>query len=164
MVAAQNVVVQAVRMHEPVLLSRGGGEFVARCVPAADGLGSPQVAWIIDGGGRRIIHCGDTAWHGGWWDIARSYGPFDAAFLPINGFRQTSGRFSDVSEPMSLLPEQAARAARILGARLAAPIHYGANSSESYVEERDALRRFQAECARLAVPVRAVAPGESFDI
>lgn len=164
LLSARDVSIQAVRMHEPVLLSRGGGEFVARCVAAADGLGSPQVSWVVDGGGRRLIHCGDTAWHGGWWDVARAYGPFDIAFLPINGFRQTSGRFRNADQPMSLTPEQAARAASILGTRLAIPIHFGATPGDAYVEEADALRRFETEAVRLGVPVRRIAPGASVDL
>jgi L-ascorbate metabolism protein UlaG (beta-lactamase superfamily) len=148
------------RLHEPIFLSRGNGEFVARCVPASDGLGSPQVSWIVDGAGRKIIHCGDTAWHGGWWDIGRAYGPFDIAFLPINGFRQTGGRFQETREAMSLTPEQAVHAARIMAARLVVPIHYGTPASPNYVEERDLLGRFSREAVARSVPVRILVPGE----
>ncbi len=34
---------------------------------------------------NRVIHTGDTLLHGYWWKIAHEYGPFDHAFLPING-------------------------------------------------------------------------------
>lgn len=77
------VKMRAAAMYEPVLL----GDFTATAVPAVDGYGDPQVSWIVSAGGRRIIHCGDTLWHGAWWRIGRQYGPFDAAFLPINGAR-----------------------------------------------------------------------------
>ena len=49
------------------------------------GTDSDQVAWVVEGAGARIIHCGDTMWHGNWWQIARDHGPFDVAFLPVNG-------------------------------------------------------------------------------
>jgi L-ascorbate metabolism protein UlaG (beta-lactamase superfamily) len=160
----RSVNVQPVRFHEPVFLSRANGEFVARCVPASDGLGSPQVSWIVDGGGRKIIHCGDTAWHGGWWDIARAYGPFDAAFLPINGLRQTVGRYQDVTEPMGMTAEQAVSAARILKVGVVIPIHYGAAADPTYVEQPEALAKFVKAAAAQRVETRILAPGESFQL
>ena len=158
------VVVQPVRYHEPVFLSRGGGEFVAWCVPASDGLGSPQVSWVADAGGIRVIHCGDTMWHGAFWDIARAYGPFAVAFLPINGMRQTVGRYADVTEPMSMTPEQAAAAARTLNADLAVPIHYGSRSNPSYVEVERPAERFAQEMNRLDRKARVLTPGETLQL
>lgn len=151
--------IQPVRTYEPVFLSRQGGEFVARCVPASDGFGAPQFSWVIDGGGRRVIHCGDTIWHGGWWDIARSFGPFDAAFVPINGARQVLGRNVDAGQPMVMTPEQAAAAAWVLQARLAVPIHHG-GGSETYIEEPDAEQRFLRAAAAREVVAQVLAPGE----
>ncbi len=151
--------IQTVRSYEPVFLSRAGGEFVASCVPAADGFGAPQFSWVIDGGGRRVIHCGDSIWHGGWHDIARSSGPFAAAFLPINGARQLGGRYVDVGQPMVMTPEQAAAAASILHAGVAIPIHYGGGSAD-YIEEPDAEARFLRAAAERGVSARVLRPGE----
>jgi L-ascorbate metabolism protein UlaG (beta-lactamase superfamily) len=153
--------VQPVKMYEPVLLSRGGAEFVAWAVPAVDGLGSPQVSWVIDGGGKRLIHCGDTLWHGGLWDIGRAYGPFDTAFVPINGARQIGGRYTDVGQPIVMSAEQAAAAAEVLRARLALPIHYGAPPSPDYIEQPDAERRFLAAAAQHHIATRVLRPGET---
>jgi L-ascorbate metabolism protein UlaG (beta-lactamase superfamily) len=158
------VVVQPVRYHEPVFLSRGGGEFVAWCVPASDGLGSPQASWVVDVGGKRIIHCGDTMWHGGFWDMARAYGPFAVAFLPINGMRQTLGRYTDVTEPMSMTPEQAAAAARTLNAAVAVPIHYGSRNNPAYVEAEHAPERFVREMKRLNCQASVLAPGDELSL
>ncbi len=155
------VTVQPVKMYEPVFLSRGGGEFVAWAVPAVDGLGSPQVSWVIDGGGKRLIHCGDTLWHGGLWDIGRAYGPFDAAFLPINGARQIGGRYRDVDQPIVMSAEQAAAAADVLGARLAVPIHYGAPASPGYIEQPNAERRFLDAAAHRHIATRVLRSGEA---
>jgi L-ascorbate metabolism protein UlaG (beta-lactamase superfamily) len=162
MFSNRSVNVQPVRLHEPAFLSRANGEFVARCVPASDGLGSPQVSWIVDGGGRKIIHCGDTQWHGGWWDIARAYGPFDAAFLPINGLRQTVGRYQDVAEPMGMTGEQAVSAAKILKPGVVIPIHYGNSTDPTYVEEPDAIGKFLKAAAAQGVRTRVMQPGETF--
>jgi L-ascorbate metabolism protein UlaG (beta-lactamase superfamily) len=157
----RTVNVQPVRMFEPLFLSRNGGEFAAWCVPASDGLGSPQVSWILNGGGKRIIHCGDTIWHGGFWDIARAYGPFDVAFVPISGMRQILGRFTDSGQPMVMTPEQAAAASATLGARLAVPIHYGATHEPSYIEQPDAERRFLRAASAHNLRTRILPPGES---
>jgi len=61
------------------------GPFEVTAVPAADGFGDPQVSWVVAAEGRRIIHCGDTVFHGWWWLTKLRHGPFDAAFLPVNG-------------------------------------------------------------------------------
>ncbi len=159
------VLVEPVGLYEPVFLSRGGAEFVAWSAPAVDGLGSPQTSWILDAGGRRMIHCGDTSWHGSWWDWARAYGPFDLALLPINGFRQEGGRFTHVGQPMSLTPEQAANAAEILGARLTVPMHYGAPENDpTYVEEPDAPKRFLKAMAANGRATRLLKPGETLTL
>jgi L-ascorbate metabolism protein UlaG (beta-lactamase superfamily) len=156
--------VQPARLHEPVFVSRSNGAFVARCVPASDGLGSPQVSWVLEGGGKRIIHCGDTLWHGGWWDIARAYGPFDLAFLPINGFHQIGDRYTDSGQVMSMTPEQAVSAARILQARLVVPIHYGAHRSAEYFEEPHPLDRFTRAATTAGLQSRAMKPGDIFTL
>lgn len=154
--------VQTARLYEPVILPRGTGTFVAIAVPAVDGLGHPQVSWVIDAGGKRVFHGGDTAWHGHWWDIARAYGPFDLALLPINGFRQVLGRYTDSGIPMDLTPEQAAAAASILRARLTVPIHYG-GATASYFEIADAPERFLAAAQARGIEARIVASGSWID-
>lgn len=74
---------RAAALYEPILL----GDFTATAVPASDGYGDPQVSWVVTAGGKRIIHAGDTMAHGHWWHIGRQLGPFDVAFLPVNGAR-----------------------------------------------------------------------------
>lgn len=142
-------------LYEPQIL----GDFTATAVPASDGYGDPQVSWIVSGGGRRIIHCGDTLWHGAWWQIGRQFGPFDAAFLPINGakfsWRQPAADVSAV-----LTPEQAVAAARVLGARQIVPIHYGVRGAEGYEELPDAEVSLIAAAARGGVGVEIAKPGE----
>ena len=145
-------------LWEPQLL----GDFTVAAVPAADGYGDPQVSWVVSGGGRRIFHGGDTLWHGHWWRIGRQYGPFDAAFLPVNGayfgFREpVSG------QPGVLTPEQAVAAANILGARVLVPIHYGVSGLEQYVEVDHPLERLQAGLRRTSIELRVLAPGAWLD-
>lgn len=145
-------------LWEPQLL----GDFTATPVPAADGYGDKQVSWVVTGGGRRIFHGGDTLWHGHWWRIGRQFGPFDAAFLPINGAR--FGWRKPVSgQPAVLTPEQAVAAADILGARQLVPIHYGIAGSAEYREVDDPLGELRVAARERAIPVQALAPGAWVD-
>jgi L-ascorbate metabolism protein UlaG (beta-lactamase superfamily) len=94
-------------------------------VPAMDGLGDDQVSWVIEMQGKRFIHCGDTLWHGFWWRIAKRFGPFDVAFLPINGAQVQFPGLTPSGIPSALTPEQAVAAAHLLQAQAVVPIHYG---------------------------------------
>lgn len=142
-------------LWEPQLL----GDFTATPVPAADGYGDTQVSWIVSAGGRRIFHGGDTLWHGSWWRIGRQFGPFDAAFLPVNGAR--FGWRKPVSDqPGVLTPEQAVAAADILGARILVPIHYGVTGMKEYVEVSDPIGELHRAARKRSIRVQELAPGE----
>src|SRR5690606_8657316 len=138
---------------EPQLL----GDCTATPVPAVDGYGDHQVSWVVSGGGRRILHGGDTLWHGEWWRIGRQYGPFDAVFLPINGAR-FSWRKPASDDSAVLTPEQAVSAATILGAKILVPIHYGVVGAEGYAEVDDALGRLMRAAARGGPTVKVLRP------
>ncbi|HZJ55948.1 MAG TPA: MBL fold metallo-hydrolase [Myxococcaceae bacterium] len=151
-----------VGLYQPEFLSPRTADFVVFGVPASDGLGSPQVSWVIDGGGRRVFHAGDTQVHGHFWNIGRAYGPFDVAFLPINGFRQTLGRTTRVPAPMSLTPEQAVEVGLVLGARRVVPIHYG-GGSPGYAEAPDAIATFVKAAKAAGLAHAVLAPGATLD-
>jgi len=154
--AARGFKVRVATLYEPVLLA---DDFTATAVPAVDGYGDPQVSWVVSGGGRRIIHCGDTLWHGSWWHIGRQLGPFDAAFLPINGARFAWRKpVTDVSAVMS--PEQAVAAAVVLGARLLVPIHYGVIGADGYSELPNPEALLLDAARKRNVAVEVVRPGE----
>lgn len=145
-------------LWEPQLL----GDFTATPVPASDGYGDVQMSWVVSGGGRRIFHGGDTLWHGHWWRIARQFGPFDAAFLPVNGAR--FGWRKPVSGlPGVLTPEQAVAAANILGARRLVPIHYGISGMAEYVEVDDPIARLRAVARETSTQIQSVTPGAWVD-
>ncbi|MGP1281611.1 MAG: MBL fold metallo-hydrolase [Parasphingopyxis sp.] len=149
-----------VAMWQPVFMPRSGADIVAFPVPASDGFGDVQVSWVIECNSRRLIHCGDTLWHGRFWDIGQAYGPFDWAFLPINGAQQQLGRFEMLGVPGVLTPEQAVAAARALRAETIVPIHYGGSAPPVYVEEADAESRLGSAARDAGISVRIMAAGE----
>jgi L-ascorbate metabolism protein UlaG (beta-lactamase superfamily) len=106
--------------------SATAGPFTLTALPAVDGTGDPQVSWLIQADGLRVLHLGDTMWHGWWWRIAERYGPPDAVLAPINGARLTFPHRRPASPLAGALePEQAALAAEILRAERLIPMHYG---------------------------------------
>jgi len=142
-------------LYEPVLL----GDFTATAVPAMDGYGDPQVSWVVSAGGRRIIHCGDTLWHGHWWRIGRQFGPLDAAFLPINGARfEWRKPWSDI--PAVMTPEQAVAAAVVTGAKLIVPIHYGVTGVDGYRETPDCEQKLREAAKARNVNVQVLRAGQ----
>jgi L-ascorbate metabolism protein UlaG (beta-lactamase superfamily) len=152
--------VQSVSMWEPSFFPTWlGSDIVAFAVPAVDGFGTPQCSWIIDGGGSRIFHGGDTQWHGRWAEYGRAYGPFDAAFLPINGARMNLGRLTDDGVPAVLTPEQAVIAAGRLGANRLIPIHFGEPDPPTYNEVDHPLDRICSAAAG-QVPLTVLQPGD----
>lgn len=152
-VASRGLRVIPAVLYEPVF--RGG--FVITAVPAEDGLGDRQVNWVVADNTRRILHGGDTLWHGQWEKIGRHYGPFDVAFLPINGARVQRGA---VESPISQTPLQAVDAAELLRAALLVPIHYGANDAPGYVEVAEPLRRMREIAEGRGQAVRHLRPGQ----
>jgi L-ascorbate metabolism protein UlaG (beta-lactamase superfamily) len=119
------------------------GPFRFTALRAVDGSGDPQHSWLIEVDGRKLIHAGDTMWHGEWWRRAMTHGPIDVAFLPINGavadfpHRQPASGLA-----AAMTPEQAVAAAAAMGARQIVPIHYGLfDNPPSYTAIADAEAR-----------------------
>jgi L-ascorbate metabolism protein UlaG (beta-lactamase superfamily) len=154
---SERVRATAAAMWKPI----EAGPFLLTPVPSHDWRGDDQVAWVVEAAGQRLIHCGDTIWHGGWYAIAGRYGSFDVAFLPINGVIVQLAGFTPTDVPATLTPEQAVEAAAVVQARQVCPIHHGLfHNPPRYVEQADALRRFKAAARRRAIPVVAARDGE----
>jgi len=160
--AGQNLATEIIEEWE----ERNVGSFRIFSAPAVDGFGDPQLSWIVECGGRRIIHAGDTLFHGYWWRIANKFGPFDIAFLPINGPVVDFPLLQPASTIEAVMtPEQAATAANILKARSVVPIHYGSlHKPPMYIETphpTDSLREYSGN---FGIPVMVHEPGEWFDL
>ncbi|MGA9859219.1 MAG: MBL fold metallo-hydrolase [Solirubrobacteraceae bacterium] len=142
------------------------GPFRVTSLPAADGSGDPQLSWAVELDGARVIHCGDTMFHGWWWRMAAAAGPFDAAFLPINGARLNFPWHQPPSPlPAAMTPEQAAVAAHTLGAAAAVPIHYGGFDLDPYYASLpNALEVFEAAAHDRRVTARPLDVGATLDL
>ncbi len=138
------------------------GPFTVTAVDAVDGTGDPQVSWVVEAGGTRILHGGDTLWHGAWWRIAREHGPFAAAFLPANGARLAFPWMTPAADvPACLTPEQAVAAARALGAAELVALHHGVlEHRQAYRPVPDVPAALAAAAAPYDYPARAGLAGE----
>jgi L-ascorbate metabolism protein UlaG (beta-lactamase superfamily) len=141
------------------------GPFALTALPAVDGLGDPQVSWLVEADGQRVLHLGDTVFHGYWWRMVSRHGPFDVVFVPING---PAVDFPHMQPPSPLAaamePEQAALAGELLGARTVVPMHYDGFAIDPwYRPTADAGERFEAAAGGRAYEVRVLEPGESFE-
>jgi L-ascorbate metabolism protein UlaG (beta-lactamase superfamily) len=139
------------------------GPFRLTALPAVDGLGDPQVSWLVEVNGRRVLHLGDTVFHGYWWRMAQRHGPFDVVFAPINGaVVQFPHRRPPSPLPAALDPEQAALAGELLGARMVVAMHYdGFEIDPWYKPVPDAERGFLRAAAQNPYEGRIVTVGES---
>jgi L-ascorbate metabolism protein UlaG (beta-lactamase superfamily) len=140
--------------------------FSLTALPAVDGLGDPQVSWLVEAGGRRILHLGDTIFHGYWWRMAQRHGPFDVVFVPINGpVVQFPHRSPPSGLAAALEPEQAALAGELLGARTVVPIHYdGFDIEPWYRPVPQPKERFLAAASGRPYDARVLAPGHSVEL
>jgi L-ascorbate metabolism protein UlaG (beta-lactamase superfamily) len=99
-------------------------------------------------------------WHGNWWQIARDHGPFDVAFVPVNG---VIARFEgyDTNVPVTMTPEQAIEAAASLRASTACAIHYGlVHNPPTYTEQPDIEQRFRTAAEARGSAAALVDDGE----
>jgi L-ascorbate metabolism protein UlaG (beta-lactamase superfamily) len=137
------------------------GPFSVTAVPAVDGFGDPQVSWVVAADGQRIIHCGDTLFHGSWWLIKMRHGPFDVAFLPVNGPTvDLPHRQPPSTLPAAMDPTQAAEAAALLEAELTVPIHYDAlHKPPTYSQVEHPAEAFAEAAQRRGVRTQVLAPG-----
>jgi len=143
-------------LYEPISV----GPFTVTALPAVDGLGDPQISFLVEAEDIKVMHFGDTLWHGHWWKIRARLGPPNIAFLPINGAITQFPNMRPSGFPADLMPDQAASAAAILEAKIACPIHYGAfHNPPFYVESPNVEQTFLAAAERLGVASQIIEPG-----
>jgi L-ascorbate metabolism protein UlaG (beta-lactamase superfamily) len=123
------------------------GPFEIHATFASDGVGAPQVGWLVKSDEGTILHNGDTLWHGHWWDIPAQHGPIDITILPANA-AVTSFPPQDppANEPACLDPDQALQAARSMKAGALMPMHFNRTFEDErfYRPLRDAREQLEA--------------------
>jgi L-ascorbate metabolism protein UlaG (beta-lactamase superfamily) len=125
------------------------GAFSIESVPAAHEQLAPEfVGFVVSVGRFRIYHSGDTVLFPGMEERLRSFG-VDLALLPING-RAPERRVSG-----NLDGEEAARLARVIGARWVIPCHY-----EMFAFNTASPDSFLAECVRIKQRAAVLRAGE----
>jgi L-ascorbate metabolism protein UlaG (beta-lactamase superfamily) len=141
------------------------GPFRLTALPAVDGLGDPQVSWLVEAEGQRVLHLGDTIFHGYWWRMAQRHGPFDLVFAPING---AVVNFPHLQPPSPLAaamePEQAAIAAEALGTGTLIPMHYlGFEIDPWYLPVAGPIERFDVATGDRSYATQRLEPGETLE-
>ncbi len=76
--------------------------------------------FVVDGGGARVYHAGDTAYFAGFQEIGRRFPGIDAALLPIGAYDPEW-----FMRPQHMNPEDATQAFVDLGARALVAMHWG---------------------------------------
>ncbi len=74
--------------------------------------------FLVGSGKRKIFHCGDSAYFGGFKEIGKKE-DICVALMPIGAYDAPSGR------DVHMNPEEAVRAFEDLGAKIMIPMHYG---------------------------------------
>jgi L-ascorbate metabolism protein UlaG (beta-lactamase superfamily) len=160
-IARDGFTVMEVTLYEPISV----GPFIVTALPAVDGLGDPQISFLVEAENTKVMHFGDTLWHGHWWKIRARCGQPNVAFLPINGAITQFPNMKPSGIPADLMPDQAASAAAILGAELACPMHYGAfHNPPVYVELPDVEGMFLEAADRLGIISQIIEPGNEVAI
>ena len=142
------------------------GPFTVTSVPAIDGLGDPQVNWVVEADGFRLFHGGDTMFHGYWWLIAGRLGPFDVAALPVNGAVVDVPHLQPKSTlPACMGPQDAVQAAVSLQAGVLLPLHYGVDGvTVVYVEDDDPIAHVRQLADEAGQRVITLDPGQALDL
>ncbi len=115
--------------------------------------------YVVEGGGHRVYHSGDTAYFEGFHDIKERVGRIDAAMLPIGAYEPRW-----FMKPQHMNPEDAARAFVDLGATRLVAMHWGTfKLTDEPMHEpprflREIARAEKIEDERIVIP----AIGETF--
>ncbi|MBR4321345.1 MBL fold metallo-hydrolase, partial [Treponema sp.] len=84
-----------------------------------DNMATLWCSWVLKDEFHKIFESGDSGWGGHWQKIHEKYGDFDFVMMECGQY--------DVRWPrVHSFPEQSAEAVKILGAKIAMPIHWGA--------------------------------------
>ncbi len=114
--------------------------------------------YVIEGGGQRVYHSGDTAYFEGFSEIGARLKP-EVALLPIGAY------FPDSHRSVHTSPEEAVRGFVELGAKRMVPMHYG-TFRLGREPMHEPLERLEAEAIRLGIKgrVKVLEEGETMHL
>ena len=111
--------------------------------------------YVIEGGGHRVYHSGDTAYFGGFEEIGRRLRP-QVALLPIGAY------FPDSYRAVHTSPEEALRGFLEVGAEVMVPMHFGTfRLGREPMDEPPVRLLAEARRLRVESQVRVLAEGET---
>jgi L-ascorbate metabolism protein UlaG (beta-lactamase superfamily) len=117
--------------------------------------------FVIEGGGARVYHAGDTGYFEGFREIGRRFPGLDAALLPIGAYDPEW-----FMRPHHMTPEDAVQAFADLGARRLVAMHWGTfKLTDEPLDEPP--RRLRAAWERRGLPLAELsilAIGESLEL
>jgi len=113
-------------------------------------------SYVIDADGYKIFFSGDTGYSPHFKDIGKAFGPFDLALIEC-------GQYNSKWSHNHLFPEQSARAALDLKARMMIPVHWG-KFAESEHRWNEPVERLLASADSLQLPVAIPIIGQPYSI
>ena len=163
---ADGITTRGLAPWQQTALPRAGGDPVqVTAVPARHGpegcepVSGDVTGFVLTAPDLPTIYLsGDNAWLGAVEQVGARFGPVDIAVL-FTGAARIAGRFDGAL--LTLDSAQSAEAARLLGARLAVPVHY---AGWQHFTEGGADLRAAFDRAGLAGRLVLLAPGEVADL
>lgn len=76
--------------------------------------------WLVEGGGRKVWHAGDSGYCPAFLEIGGRYGPIDFGMIPIGAYQPRA-----IMKPMHMNPEEAVQAFVDARCRRAVAMHWG---------------------------------------
>ncbi len=113
-------------------------------------------SWVFSNGTRQFFYNGDSGFNDHYERIHAQYGDFDFALMECG---QYNTRWSQIHS----FPEQGADAMKILGAKLAMPIHWGAFVLAPHAWD-DPIRRFVRHAEETELKIITPKIGETVDL
>ncbi len=115
--------------------------------------------FIVESGGRKVFHCGDSAYFGGFREIGEREEGIDLAMLPIGASDAPSRR------DVHMNPDEAVQAFIDLGAKMMVAMHYG-TFPLGIEEPGEPERRLLAEAKKRGLEDRVLVtePGEAIEM
>lgn len=111
------------------------------------------LGFVVEFGGFRVYHSGDTLWHDGLVNALTQFPKIDLAFLPINGNKPERGVAGNLNGT------EAAALARAINARLVVPHHF-----EMFEFNTATPEEFETACQRLSQPYKTLRAGERLTV